>query len=537
MNRRVTSWYPQALMSLTLAAHCAQPDRQPQVFLDVPIVTIEQAGDDELLRLTMAVFPDEEITYVDSAVVVIDTPTSEEVIADPEILTESFPIVLTSSSIDLQELALRVPSPFLSPPAFDEHCSLNGFAAEVSVRFYSPDADRNGAAQPPLGTTVVQTPLRRPGSPEPSRVFGSYGLNQGPAVSGSDATLELIPVAPTQTKAAFATYDGAGVFNVYTADRASLSQGLNMSFAAGTEPPRIALSDAGYYLGVIEMLTPALHISAQDESSTAWTVAIPTDGVPPEYNALRVQGTYPSWDGEEVEAILQSAFVLLRPDGSELSPPTDKYYGTATLQLTKDGEVVSLEPSARDVLTILNNARGSVRVTAELPPASEPSLRIDSYDDQKVLRYSHSEPVRTTSVSVAEAADGTLVIAYVDAFFAKVVRVLILAESGQVISRYSTSGESPSVGILPNGNAALVFVGGSEGLPPRVGPQRAVPLLVELGRDGQVIRGQQLACGGVALLNTVNEEAILTGLFREFATLGEAVLVTADGALVAGTVE
>ena len=285
------------------------------------------------------------------------------------------------------------------------------------------------------------------------------------------------------------------------------------------------------------MQTPALHISAEGDSSTTWTVAIPTDGVPPEYNALRVQGIYPSWDGEEVEAILQSAFVLLRPDGSELSPPPDKYYGTATLRLTKSGEVVSLEPSARDVLSILNNARGSVRVTAELPPVSEPSLRIDSYDDQEVLRYSHSEPVRTTSVSMAEAADGTLVIAYVDAFFAKVVRVLILAGNGQVLGRYSASGESPSVGILPNGNVALVFVGGSEGLPLGIGPQRAVPLLVELGRDGQVIRGQQLACGGVALLNTVNEEAILTALFREFATLGEAVLVTADGALVAGTVE
>jgi hypothetical protein len=536
VTHRLTWLSPRMLLALTLGVHCAQPDRQTQVFLDVPVVTLEQAGDDELLRLTMAVFPEDEITYLDSAVVVLDTPAGEKTISDPEILANSFPVILTANSFEPEQVALRVPSPFLSPPAFDEHCSLSGYAAEVSLSFYSPNADKNGAAEPPLGTSVVRTPLRRTDAPTPPRVFASLGLNQGPAVNGADPTLKVLSIPPAQTRAAFATYDSAGSFNVYLADRSSLVQGLAMSFVAGEPAPAVALSDTGYYLGVTEQLTPALHVSAQDENSTEWTVAIPTDGVAPEYSALRVQGIYPTWDGAEVEAVLQSAYVLLHPDGTVLSPPAGKYYGAATLRLTRAGEVLSLEQTTRDVLAVVNHAQGSIRVTTELPPVSEGSLQIDSYDSEKSLLFSHSEPVRAAKLSIARA-DDALAIAYVDTFFTKVVRVLILSEGGEVLGRFSASGESPSVALLPNGNVALTFVGGSDGLPAGIGPQRAVPLLIELSRVGQVIRGQQLACGGVAQLSTLAEDTILTGLFSEFATLGETVLVTADGALGAGTVE
>jgi hypothetical protein len=520
-----------SLGALAVVAACAKDGSAPSVFLDPLPFELARAGDDDLLVLKLEAYGQGEV-YLQSAQVTVQARDGERVYTAPELVAPLAPIDF--GELDSETIELRVPSPFSSPPIVDDHCLRAGLGATVTLGFYSPDTDDGRGDAPLLGSATATLSLQLPGLPEPPAVFGSVRLDE-PPVSGE---AELVRFSSGSETASLALLEDGGRFTIFEVNAVGSQLGLERQLGFGEAPPAFAALGSGLYaLGSAE---PGVRVSIEQRGVSSFDWGTSLEVLPrsePEYDALRVQGIYLGPDGT-IDAVVQSAFALREPTlAVDLSPPPGKYFGTSILRLAADGTPLSFEPSDRDILHLERFPTGSIRVSSELPPAeASQALRIEGFDDAGAVQFTHEEPVRATRVAFSRGDDGSFALAFTDAFFGDLLRVVVFGADGQVRTRFSASGSTPSVTITGDGRVLVAFTGS---LPTTDGlPSRSVPLLAELDPSGVVFRAQQIGCGGV-LAVARGAEPLLAANVESFATLGDAVLGSFEDTafVVTGSIE
>lgn len=520
------------LTALVVLASCARAGSGPSVFLSPQSFDTQRAGDDELLVLRIGAFGEGEV-YIQSAQVDVEARDGDRFYSAPELLAPLAPIDFDADSAATIEL--RVPSPFASPPLADDHCGRAGLAATVTLDLYSPDTD-DGRGDAPLTTVATVTfPLVLPGLPDPPAVFASARLDEASVTAEAD--LVRFISGPESASLALSSPDGR--FTVLQVGPFESEFGFQRILGAGeSQPAFAALGSGAYAVGTAE---PGVRVIVEREvaSNFEWSATLDvTPGLEPEYDALRVQGLYPGPDGS-IDAVVQSAFTLSSQDlDVEIAPPAGKYFGTSILRLGSDGTPLSFEPSERDLLHLERFDGGSIRVSTELPPAEESqALRVEGFDDGGALLFSHDEPVRATRVSFSRGEDGTFALAFTDAFFGDLLRVVVFGADGAVRGRFSAAGSDPSLTVAADDRVLLAFTGA---LPTTPGlPSRSVPLLAELDASGALVRAQQIGCGGAVAVARGGDQPLLAAVVEGFATLGDAVLGASDGTplIVTGSIE
>lgn len=511
-------------------------------------IAFAQSGDDVVMRvkanLQVSAFGEGTI-LIDSAAMVANVGGESVVFDDPDVETEDFPLVNDDDFIEA-DFTLQVPSPIFDIDTLEASCIANGRTLDVTVRLYASQNDRRNADEPPLTTSLITLPLVTSKQPPAPNVFGTSGTLTLPTmglaapiplvVPGSDDDiLFVIENAPASLSSFI-----PGRYELYRADRDS-AQSIRSSSEDFFEIPHIVSTQAG---GAIlggrnatstEKGVLLLGFDAEDVATTSGTITA-DDSVDPDVDALRLAGLFRSANG--YTALIQSAYPIFGPDGA-VPPEPDKYYGSFVVEIDEGLTVLSVASGDRDIthLELLPDGT-SIRVSTELPPRTRaPTLRIERLDIVGSPIWTHEESTVTFQPIVRPMPDGGVLIAYEPDQPGGVVSFLKLnGEDGAVEFVFGSPGAEPSAAALPNGGAILTFVGTSPQL--ENVPLRSVPVLVEIGPRGEIVRSSQLACGGWAqLANAADGRPMFVGAFQERLTLGEAVVEITEGELTIADVQ
>lgn len=509
-------------------------------------IAFAQSGDDVVMRvkanLQVSSFGDGTI-LIDSAAMVATVGAQTVVFDDPNVETEDFPLI---DEIDFIEagVTLEVPSPIFDLDTLEASCVANGRTLDVTVRLYATQNDRREADEPPLTTTLITLPLVTTKQPPPPNVFGTTGALTLPTIGlaapiplvvpGSDDDILFVTELAPATPGSFS----GGVYQVYRADRDS-AQGITQSNGELFQIPRIvSTADGGLILGgrgnAGQPVVLLFGFDDEDVATTAGTIEVDSV-VGADVDALQLAGLFRSANG--YVALIESSYPLMGPEGA-VAPEPDKLYGSFVVEIDEGLTVLSVRSADRDIthLQLLPDGT-SLRVSTDLPPRSaSPTLRIERLDIVGDPIWTHEENALTFQPVVRATSDGGAVIAYEPDQGGVVTFLKLNGEDGTVDFLFGSPGAEPSAAVLPDGGAILTFVGTSpqlENVPPR-----SVPVLVEMGPRGELVRSAQLACGGWAqLANAADGRPMFVGAFQERFTLGDAITDVTEGELTIADVE
>lgn len=489
-------------------------------------------GDDLRMQLDVEMFVEvygEGEVHIDSATVTTTVDGVAVVFDDPDVTTDDFPIVDEASFL-VKKATFEIPSPIPDPSTFEAHCASSGRTVALDVSFYATQSDRTSSDEPPLFQSSFTLPLLPTTLATPSEVFGSPGVMRlpeqpsqvGASVASVSQSRDDNVLALIERSKPNAAAQVSGTYELFRADGDSIGASYG-AYGSFFDRPRVAMrADGGTVLGAraSEGAIDLVALDSEDNPQSFGSIAVDW-AIDPEYSALRLASLGRSPNG--MYAVIQSAFPILRED-SALTPPAGKYYGSFLIELADDLVVLSAQALDRDLLSIERLEDGTtLQVSTELPPREAPAaFRVERLDLAGDLLWSHEEPALVYAPVVRPLTDGGVLFAYEDeAFRGRINVVRLSGEDGSEVWRYSALGTSPSVAARGDGGAILSFVG----LEPAVEPlARAVPLLVELSPSGQVVRGAQIACGGLGtVIDAADGSTMLIGTFTERMDLGSRV--------------
>lgn len=554
MKRTHTFGLAAATLVVTVGA-CIDTGRYGFFYaVDLTEVDYVVAGDDTLLRITTTIEVEpSEARILDSALVTVQSGGTSTDFDDPDVTVSETQIF----GAPAEKYRLELPSPFDDIDALDSFCNDNGRSADVTLRFYERENDRDPDVDPPLTLVAYTVSLVRAGLPTPSAVFGSLGLS----VSSTFNTLpELSPVASDGAgRAVFAAkvedpFNGGSRVELFDADEDSLRLAGTVS-SGFIELPVVfpAASDTFVLAGVD---SSSLAIQGLDAGAfQTWSRSFLVSGQPdPSLSALHASAIFKK--GPNVLVAAQSSFALSDDAGTlptALEPPAGKFYGALRLELDPDGNLVDATIGNRDLLYYAElPGGGRVEITSEVPPrATEATLRVERFDAADVSVWAHEEPLLAYRVSAQLDQDGSLLMAVENSDLGSLIEVFrFAAADGAPVFHFSAPGRSPTVASAPGGRVVVGYFGGVVNAPANAAlavPSRSAPLLVELDASGAVTRAAQVACAGTPIVNGVLGSApLMVGAFRDKVSLGDSALnfTSSDGfntsigaAVAAGTVE
>lgn len=151
------------------------------------VATFRSGSDGPIVAISLDVYAENEgLTYLDSALVVVNTDGLSTTFNDPTIDAPGFPAEYDGGVVDLE-----VPSPIVDIDTFDLFCESAGRSADVTLRFYNEQADRDVSLPPPITESSISLPLFRPGIAPAPNVFGSAGF-QTTSAFGEGVSLSSI---------------------------------------------------------------------------------------------------------------------------------------------------------------------------------------------------------------------------------------------------------------------------------------------------------------------------------------------------------
>lgn len=540
---------------ITLAGACIDTGRYSFFYsVDLTEVDYVVAGDDTLLRLTTTIQVEpSEARILDSALVTIQSGGTSTDFDDPDVTVSETQIFGSPA----EKYRLELPSPFDDIDALDSFCSDNGRSADVTLRFYERENDRDPDIDPPLTLVAYTVSLVRAGLPTPAAVFGSLGLS----VSSTFNTLpELSPVASDGAgRAVFAAkvedpFNGGTRVELFDADEDSLRLAGTVNGNFIELPAVFPAANDTFVLAGVDSST--LTIQGLDAGAfQVWSRAFLVTGQPdPALSALHASAIFNK--GPNLLVAAQSSFVMTDDAGTlptPLEPPTGKFYGALRLEIDPDGGLVDATVGDRDLLYYAElPGGGHVEITSEVPPrATEATLRVERFDAAAVSVWAHEEPLLAYRVSAQLDSDGSLLMAVENSNLGSLIDVFrFAAADGSTVFHFSAPGRSPTVASSPGGRVVVGYFGGVVNAPAAASlavPARSAPLLVELDASGTVIRAAQVACAGTPTVSSViGGSPLMVGAFRDKVSLGDSALdfTSSDGfntsigaALAAGTVE
>jgi hypothetical protein len=487
--------------------------------------------------------------YLDGAQVVVRSGAETFEFDTPTVEAPGFPVKGSEDNwaADPLDVALSVPNPLTGLDTFDGHCPVGERAVDVTLRIYSPAWD-NDPEQPPPFVEILQTfPIEIQGTPPAPQVFFGSGLAFArlEELEDGDTLEQPVALVAAARETALAgvvrrrdttTFDGHEVLEVGRGHVVKLF--VPLVFDA---PPLVgAASPSDYQLVSRGGTALAVHAMRRD-GLLEWSQIISSSrGPAPEHDVLAPVALVPTSTGMRV--IARSSYTLQFPTG-DVPPAAGKAYGSVSFDLDPAGGITAGVSNARDVLAMVEIAGGaSLVVSAELPPrTAPPGVLVERRDAMGALVFSHEEPAVAYVASVEPLADGGAMLLTEDRQLGRRTILVRLGPDGTVVYRKVALGEGPSMAPRPDGSALLAFRGTLVGLgEPAAGsaPDRPVPLLVEIGSDGSLLRAAQLGCEGWGVIgNTGAGTPALVGSFGAWATLGAESLEASPETVITSLLE
>lgn len=523
--------------------------------VDLTEVDYVVAGDDTLLRITSTIeVQPSDARILDSALVTVQSGGTSSDFDDPDVTVSETQIF----GAPAERYRLELPSPFEDVDALDSFCSDNGRSADVTLRFYERENDRDPDVDPPLTLVAYTVSLVRAGLPTPSAVFGSLGLS----VSSTFTTVpELSPVVPDGAgRVVFAArlqdpFSGSTRVDLFDADEDSLRLAGTTSTNYLELPAVFPIADDGFVLAAVD--SSSITVQGLDAGAfQTWSRALVVTGQPdPALSALHASAIFEK--GPNLLVAAQSSFVLTDDSGTlpgSLEPPAGRFYGAIRLELGPDGTLVDATVSDRDLLFYGELPGGDhIEVTSEVPPrATEATLRVERFDAANASLWAHEEPLLAYRVSAQLDQDGSLLLAVENSELGALIDVFrFAAADGAAVFHFTAPGRSPTVAVASGGRAIVGYFGSVANVPDGASvsvPARPAPIVVELDATGAITRAAQVACAGTPTVSgAIGRAPLMVGAFRDKVSLGDSALdfTSNDGfggvgigaALAAGTVE
>ncbi len=502
-----------ALLWLGLIA-CSERGRPPFAYQSALTLGVE--GDALTVDVAQSFSGDGEV-LLDSVTATISERGVQTFYDDPDV-SENAALDISDRSDGTYRFRLAIDHPITDWDRLEGSCALAGRTITVDATYYSDRNDQSQADDPPLFAVSTTAPLVAPSLPSGS---GTFSLSRWWQV---DLTLEgavgdVFQVTPGETDSVLISAFTNRTWALYRAPVGS--SGEQLDSGEFEERPVGAAPFVGPLVwgGRIDGGDiPRIGIRSQGNGLDL-ELSRTTD---PEYPAAHLASLSPSENG--VYAVLQTSFAVPDTEGGLLTPPPDKYYGAFLVEIGPDLTVTAVEASDRDILYVGADQDGSVlRVTGDLPPRTDPTgIHVERRDANGQLIWTYDDPTVALHASVRSQPGGGAIVAFESSLPSETVVVVSLDGTGTPIYRYTAFGRSPTIATGSEGATLLAFSGVEPSLPAL--PTRQVPLLVELSPEGVPVRGQQLGCGGTAVVaNTGGGAPVLAGALDELADLGDSL--------------